>query len=130
MKYLIFKIKHFNNLIIYIIISLIILNNFIICNVTNIKQKCSRSNSKLVREYFVRVLLPIYKRHSLPVPEKCPFSPLHDMYHYQENNKTKLDDNKWKCEICGKYFLSEDYLDNHFDRKHNDTLQKVFFFYF
>ena len=28
----------------------------------------------------------MYQKLSLPVPEKCPFSPVHDMYHFQENN--------------------------------------------
>lgn len=58
------------------------------------------------------------------MPVKCPFSPLHDMYHFHENNKTKLDTYKWKCELCGKYFLSENYLDKHFDTKHSDSLQR------
>ena len=93
---------------------------------TNLKKKmaCPRAQSKVVREYFVRVLLPIYQKYSVPVPEKCPFSPLYDIYHYHENNKTKLDSNKWKCEICGKLFLEERYLDQHFDARHNSSLQK------
>lgn len=88
------------------------------------KSLCSRKHSKFIREYFARALLPIYQKYNLPVPEKCPFSPLHDIYHLQENNKTKLDVYKWKCEICGKYFTSEEYLDKHFSNKHNDSLQK------
>jgi hypothetical protein len=86
---------------------------------------CPRTQSKLVREYFVRVLLPLYQQYSVPVPEKCPFSPLYDIYHYHENNKTKLDSTKWKCEICGKTFVDEKYLDKHFDSRHNESLQRV-----
>jgi hypothetical protein len=92
-------------------------------NNNNKNQFCSRQHSKVVREYFARVLLPIFKKYSQPVPDKCPFSPFHDIYHYQENNKTKLDVNKWKCEMCGKMFQSESYLDNHFNNRHNNTLQ-------
>lgn len=87
--------------------------------------KCSRPHSKFVREYFARALLPIYQKFSVPVPDKCPFSPLHDIYHFHENNKTKLDTNKWKCEICGKMFVSEKNLDKHFDKRHNSSLQLV-----
>ncbi len=85
---------------------------------------CSRRHSKFVREYFARELLPIYQTFSLPVPDKCPFSPLHDIYHFQENNKTKLDIYKWKCDICGKIFSSEHFLDKHFDNRHTAALQR------
>lgn len=91
---------------------------------------CSRTESKFVREYFARALLPIYHKYSLPVPEQCPFSPLHDIYHFQENNKTKLDTNKWKCEICGKHFSSERYIDKHFEVKHMNSLQNVILLFF
>ena len=74
-----------------------------------------------------KALLPVYNKYSLPVPEQCPFSPLHDIYHFQENNKTKLDAYKWKCEICGKHFTSEEYIDKHFEIKHSNSLQKVIF---
>jgi hypothetical protein len=47
------------------------------------------------------------------------------MYHFQENNKTKLEPNRWKCEICGKLFISEKHLDNHFENRHNNSLQTV-----
>jgi hypothetical protein len=86
---------------------------------------CPRTQSKLVREYFVRVLLPIYQKYGVPVPEKCPFSPLYDIYHYHENNKTKVDSTKWRCEICGKTFTDEKFLDKHFDSRHNNSLQRV-----
>jgi len=88
------------------------------------KSHCSRKHSKFIREYFTRALLPIYQKYNLPVPVNCPFSPLHDIYHFHENNKTKLDMYKWKCEICGKHFLSENYLDKHFDFKHANSLQR------
>lgn len=109
---------------------------------------CSRKHSKFIREYFARVnyksfkafffhykilscdvkhqaLLPIFHKYNLPVPEKCPFSPMHDIYHLHENNKTKVDVYNWKCEICGKHFSSETFLDKHFENKHKDSLQKV-----
>ncbi len=73
----------------------------------------------------VQALLPIYYRYAMPIPESCKFSPVRDMYYHQENNKTKLDTNKWKCEYCGKIFLEEKYLDAHFSRKHNATLNTV-----
>lgn len=92
--------------------------------VSNSYTHCSRRHSRFVREYFARALLPIYQKYDLPVPDRCPFSPLHDIYHNQENNKSKLDTFKWKCEMCGKFFTSEEYLDKHLERKHNDTLQK------
>ena len=67
----------------------------------------------------------MYQKYALPIPEKCPFSPLHDIFHYHENNKTKLDTNKWKCEICGKFFTKENYLDKHFENKHTSSLNLV-----
>lgn len=88
-------------------------------------KSCSRVQSKFVREYFARSLLPLYQKYSQPIPEKCPFSPLRDMYHYHENNKTKLDTYRWKCEICGKLFAKELHLDNHFDNRHINTIQTV-----
>ncbi|RNA31147.1 hypothetical protein BpHYR1_005291 [Brachionus plicatilis] len=86
---------------------------------------CSRAQSKFVREYFARSLLPVYQKHSQPIPEACPFSPARDMYHFHENNKTKLDIFRWKCELCGKIFAKESDLDKHFDSRHANTLQTV-----
>lgn len=73
----------------------------------------------------MKAILPIYEHYSVPIPAECEFSPLRDIYYHQENNKTKLDVNQWKCEYCGKVFLSEPYLDLHFNRKHNKTLNLV-----
>lgn len=86
---------------------------------------CSRSQSKFVREYFARSLLPVYQKYSQPIPESCPFSPIRDIYFFHENNKTKLDVYRWKCELCGKLFVKESDLDNHFDNRHNNSLQSV-----
>jgi hypothetical protein len=67
----------------------------------------------------------VYQQNSVPIPQECEFSPLNDVYYHQENNKTKQDTMKWKCELCGKVFLTEYYLDKHFSTKHNDTLHVV-----
>jgi hypothetical protein len=69
--------------------------------------------------------LPIYKKYELPIPQDCEYSPLNDVYYHQENNKTRLEQTKWKCELCGKIFLTEHYLDHHFTYKHNDSLHRV-----
>ena len=47
--------------------------------------------------------------------------------HYSQEERKKLAElsHKWKCEICGKHFSSERYIDKHFEVKHMNSLQNV-----
>lgn len=95
---------------------------------------CSRSQSRLVRDYLEKEIWPLLqtgrdkgkKEVSELLPADCPLNPALDLYEYQEKQKTKLKGSSskghWKCEICGKVFRNEMYLDKHMDLKHHDKL--------
>ena len=94
---------------------------------------CSRSQSRLVRSYLEKEIWPLLQTGSgkdkrdvaSSLPADCPLNPALDLYHDQEKKKTKLKGNSkghWKCEICGKVFRNEGYLDKHMDLKHHDRI--------
>ena len=56
---------------------------------------------------------------------KCPLHSSRDLYSVQEGNKIEEYASKWVCNLCGKAFYAEHYLDLHFDNRHSDKLVKV-----
>ena len=48
-----------------------------------------------------------------------------DMYAIQEDQKYLDPPSKWYCNFCGKGFLTEHYLDQHFTNRHNEYVRQV-----
>ncbi|CAF1488649.1 unnamed protein product [Adineta steineri] len=92
-------------------------HSFIVCD-----QSCSRENSRIVRDYFIEAIYPIYEKNHLSIPYECIFSPNRDIFYQQELNKAKISNTQWLCKYCNKTFYSEYHLDKHLSNRHNDTL--------
>ncbi len=58
-------------------------------------------------------------------PNSCPLDLSHDYFNVHNENKNKIRYKQWKCLICNKTFVSEKYLNDHFDRKHEQQIPMV-----
>ncbi|KAJ8298672.1 hypothetical protein KUTeg_022732 [Tegillarca granosa] len=66
---------------------------------------------------------PLFSAAKLEVPDGCPFNKERDMYAVQEEHKYMETMSKWQCDFCGKAFVSEYYLDQHFTNRHSDYIR-------
>ena len=83
---------------------------------------CSRFSSRLVRNFLDK---EVYSRLPFPakdLPRSCQLNPSYDRFLQQEKNKTELNRGDYSCNICGKHFKSEYYLDKHMHNMHTDVL--------
>ena len=53
----------------------------------------------------------------------CPFDIQRDMYSVHEQSKVMEHPSKFTCDFCGKSFISEYYLDTHFEKRHREHTQ-------
>lgn len=53
------------------------------------------------------------------LPLECPFHPLREIFAPQQAAKTQNRRNQWTCNLCGKSFFEEKFLDMHFDARHS-----------
>ena len=58
------------------------------------------------------------------LPKSCPLHPDNYVYADQEAKKQEESRMDWKCNICGKHFKTEFYLDKHMHNAHSDHLRK------
>lgn len=86
-------------------------------------QKCDRARSRLVRRVVNEKLLPAFLKIRADISDKCPFDPARDMYRTQEQHKSVETGARWTCHFCGKAFISEYFLDLHFDNRHADQIE-------
>lgn len=56
------------------------------------------------------------------MPQECPFHPLREIFAPQQAAKTQNRRNQWTCNLCGKSFFEEKFLDMHFDARHSSTI--------
>lgn len=56
------------------------------------------------------------------LPLECPFHPLREIFAPQQAAKTQNRRNQWTCNLCGKSFFEEKFLDMHFDARHNSVI--------
>jgi len=74
--------------------------------------------AEILREH----VLPMLAQHRYDLPPDCPLALSRDVYAVHEANRA-LDRSRYhKCLMCGKMFVSEKYLDDHFDRRHSVNL--------
>jgi len=83
--------------------------------------KCPRLRVRTARKLFTEVFENTLKEigsEEFSLPSDCPFNPLLDRYYQDEQNKKRLRSTQWQCGYCDKLFVAEDWLDQHFHRKH------------
>lgn len=61
----------------------------------------------------------------MKIPYKCPFFKDRDKYIAQEEHKERESASRWACGYCGKVFIGEIYLDQHFTNRHSDSIYNV-----
>ncbi|XP_041376125.1 uncharacterized protein LOC121388722 [Gigantopelta aegis] len=100
--------------------------------------KCSRDGSKIVRNVILDKIkpafwqqIPEYIQHiatssftKMEMPKTCPFYLQRELFFLQEERKVVEGANRWKCNICGKAFITEHFLDKHFDNRHRDWIRE------
>jgi len=84
---------------------------------------CSRLSSRQVRSYLQQAVFPNLPFAPELLPDTCQLNPAHDLYMYQEVNKTEVHRGDFSCGYCGKHFKTEFYLDKHMHGKHPEKLQ-------
>ena len=82
---------------------------------------CDRAATREAREV-ARAVLATARRQSVEVLPECALSAEHDLLLPHEEHKTKVTATQWRCGYCSKLFSSEEYLDRHLERRHDDTL--------
>ncbi|CAD5122159.1 DgyrCDS10607 [Dimorphilus gyrociliatus] len=88
------------------------------------RSNCSKVGSQFVRKFVKNHLkseLTTFGEKSFP--ETCPFDLRSEVYQNYEMRKVEETASKWTCNFCGKSFVSEEFLENHFDLKHPGHLR-------
>lgn len=61
----------------------------------------------------------------MKLPLECPFHPLREIFAPQQAAKTQNRRNQWTCNLCGKSFFEEKFLDMHFDARHKTVINSA-----
>lgn len=85
---------------------------------------CSRERSRVVRSVITEKIYPLYKSVQAEIPDTCILNKERDIYAIQEDQKYNEPPNKWYCNICGKGFMAEYYLDLHFTNRHKEYIRQ------
>lgn len=155
-----FHIPNFIEAILFYLFIYFQLISFILLNLipwpgpTIFKIRCSRDNSRIVRQLIQNVRrymqraskspLAVYKmlitqmfvcllkkwittleKYQVEMPIQCPFHPTRDIFFPQEFAKQRNRPSQWTCVFCGKSFYQEKYLDMHFDNRHKSEVNMV-----
>ncbi|XP_031481583.1 uncharacterized protein LOC116251442 isoform X2 [Nymphaea colorata] len=83
---------------------------------------CSRERSRVARDIIEQYLMPFVEQEKYLLSTNCRLHPDNDMFREQEQHKVHVDINEWRCGFCKKRFLTEAYLDQHFDNRHSNLL--------
>ncbi|XP_057548555.1 uncharacterized protein LOC130826940 [Amaranthus tricolor] len=83
---------------------------------------CSRERSRAAWEIIETYFMPFVERERYKISGSCRLHPDNDLFRDQEQHKIKADVNEWQCGYCKKSFLSEEFLDRHFDSRHYNVL--------
>ncbi|KAL3920887.1 MAG: hypothetical protein SGPRY_005092, partial [Prymnesium sp.] len=83
---------------------------------------CHRPSAREARKLCKSMLLPLARSMGAEMSPSCPLHEWSDRLLEQEKKKLAYSMTNWKCEICGKSFRSEHYIDLHLDRKHMHML--------
>ncbi|ERN12864.1 uncharacterized protein LOC18441100 isoform X2 [Amborella trichopoda] len=83
---------------------------------------CSRERSRAAWKIIEEYLMPFVEQEKYQISHKCRLHPSNDMFREQEQHKTQVDVNEWRCGFCQKMFHAENYLDTHFQNRHQNLL--------
>ncbi|PNY12118.1 nucleic acid binding protein, partial [Trifolium pratense] len=83
---------------------------------------CSRERSRIAWKIIQEYLTPFVEKEKYNISRKCRLHPDNDIYRDQEQHKSHIDINEWKCGYCKKTFYEEKNLDQHFDNRHSNLL--------
>ncbi|XP_055299588.1 uncharacterized protein LOC129567071 isoform X3 [Sitodiplosis mosellana] len=89
------------------------------------KISCSRDSARVVRKIVQTRWLPILEKYQVKLPLECPFHPLREIFAPQQAAKTQNRRNQWTCNLCGKSFFEEKFLDMHFDARHSSVINSA-----
>lgn len=98
--------------------------SFLVSSETPSSKDCSREGSRLVRQVLEKNFFPVFESHGINMSTECPLRKSRDLYFYQEKYKTFEHNAKWTCDVCGKSFYKQEYVDLHMERKHSNLLVK------
>lgn len=86
--------------------------------------QCSRSKSRIVRKLMDEHLWSrLYDSSiAMKLPESCPLNPNKELFYKQEKNKLCKHTGECSCQLCGKSFKNEFYMDKHLTLKHHDVV--------
>lgn len=88
--------------------------------VLDILHHCDRTRSKEARYALDTIAWRPLRTHNIYLQPDCILSREGDILRQQEAVKYQLNSAAWHCEICGKIFKTEYYLDMHLARRHKD----------
>lgn len=81
-------------------------------------ESCERIRSREARASLDRLVWRPLRSRGLGLSPYCPLASENDILRAQEDAKLRLSDRHWKCRLCGKNFVAEQYLDKHLARRH------------
>jgi hypothetical protein len=84
---------------------------------------CDRAASREARRIAKREVIDVARQHGVPLVASCPLHPDNDRVRAHEERKKPISGGQWQCNVCGKLFSSEKYLDMHMQRRHADMLR-------
>ncbi|KAK3792166.1 hypothetical protein RRG08_055428 [Elysia crispata] len=84
---------------------------------------CPRDKSRVVAKVVREKMFPVFNELGLQLTPSCLFSPERNIYAVQEDHKVEESSSRWTCNFCGKSFISEFFLDRHFENRHPESLQ-------
>ncbi|RUS72119.1 hypothetical protein EGW08_020118 [Elysia chlorotica] len=84
---------------------------------------CQRAKSRVVAKVVREKMFPVFNELGVKLNPSCPFSLQRDVYALQEDHKVQEGSSRWTCNFCGKSFISEFFLDRHFENRHPDSIQ-------
>ncbi|KAL0014475.1 hypothetical protein SO802_001544 [Lithocarpus litseifolius] len=88
---------------------------------------CSRERSRAAQKIIEEYLIPFVVKERYQMSIRCRLHSDNDLYRDQEQHKIRVDVNEWKCGYCRKRFYEEKHLDQHFDSRHYDLLNVVWY---
>ncbi|XRA97928.1 C2H2-type domain-containing protein [Pycnococcus provasolii] len=100
-----------------------------LANAQTVATSCSRAKSRIAHSVlythfwpYANAVFRTQNASTAAVPASCPLHAYANVFRRHENAKHKLNIHNWKCDICGKAFSSEAYLDAHLERRHMHQL--------
>jgi len=104
-------------------------NDLRLANAQTVAASCSRAKSRIAHSVlythfwpYANAVFRTQNASTAAVPASCPLHAYANVFRRHENAKHKLNIHNWKCDICGKAFSSEAYLDAHLERRHMHQL--------